>query len=83
MPRFYFDLHNDEDLLDQQGRELSGLADAKAEAMVEAREMICASVAEGKIDLRHHIDVRDEGGAIVHQVPFEDAVVVLRAGAPV
>lgn len=83
MRRFYFDLHNDEDLLDPQGRELNGLAEAQAEAMVEAREMICVSVAEGKIDLRHHIDVRDEDGAIVHKVRFDDAVVVLRAGAPV
>ena len=83
MPRYYFDLQNGEVLLDQQGRELRGLADAKTEALIEAREMICVSVSEGRLDLLHHIDVRDEDGATVHTVRFEDAVVVVRAGEPV
>ncbi len=41
--------------------------------------MIQASIAEhGKIDLRHHIDLRDESGTIVYVMHFEDAVTVQR-----
>lgn len=41
--------------------------------------MICASVtADGKINLRHCIKLRDESGAIVCVVHFEDAVEVTR-----
>jgi len=41
--------------------------------------MIQVSVEEtGRIDLRHHIDVRDESGAIVFVMHFEDAVTVQR-----
>ena len=83
MARFYFDLHDDEDVIDNQGRELGGVEEAKLEAVIEAREMIGASVAEGTIDLHHHIDVRDEGGSVIHTVRFGDVVQVVREGRPV
>jgi len=79
MPRYFFDLHNDIDALDPEGKELPDLEAAKREAFADARAMIQASVAEqGKIDLRHSIDVRDGSGNIVHTVRFEDAVTVSR-----
>ena len=79
MPRFYFDLHNDIDALDEEGRELPDLQHAIAHALGEARVMIQASVYEtGRIDLRHHIDVRDEDGKVLHVVHFEDAVTIQR-----
>jgi hypothetical protein len=41
--------------------------------------MIQASVAEtGRIDLRHHIDVRAGSGEILYVLRFEDAVTVKR-----
>ena len=41
--------------------------------------MIQASFADtGHIDLRHHIDVRDESGAVVYVLHYEDAVTVQR-----
>ena len=79
MPRYFFDLHDDVDALDLEGKVLSGLEAAKAHALCEAREMIQASVAEhGHIDLRHHIDIRDESGVTVDVLHFEDAVTVRR-----
>jgi hypothetical protein len=46
--------------------------------------MIQASVAEqGKIDLRHRIEARDEGSDVVFIAHFDDAVRVLREGKPV
>jgi hypothetical protein len=79
VPRYFFDLHNDMDACDDEGVELSNTDAALAHALSEARTMIQASVAEtGRIDLRHHIDVRDESGTIVYVMHFEDAVTVQR-----
>lgn len=79
MPRYYFDLHNDMDAPDPECKELRGVEAAKAAALAEAREMIKASIDEtGRIDLRHHIDVRDESGAVVFVMHFGDAVGVQR-----
>jgi hypothetical protein len=79
VPRYFFDLHNDMDVIDDEGVELPELDGALAHALSEAKSMIQASVADtGRIDLRHHIDVRDESGATVYVMHFEDAVTVQR-----
>jgi hypothetical protein len=79
MPRYFFDLHNDMDALDPEGKELPSLEAAKAHALVEALEMIQASIVDHrKVDLRHHIDVRDETGVVVYVMNFEDAVTIQR-----
>ena len=84
MPLYFFDLHNDMDAPDAEGQDLSDLHAAERQALREARQMIAASVTEqGKIELRHNIQVRDESGATVHWVEFEDAVSVQRGGKPV
>lgn len=79
MPRYFFDLHNDIEAQDEEGRELPGVDAVVAEAVKEARELIKASIDEtGRIDLRHHIDVRDDRGKTVFVIHFEDAVTVQR-----
>ena len=77
MPRYFFDLHNDMDAVDVEGRDFPDLQAARSTAVKEARAMICASVSvDGKINLRHCIKLRDESGAVVSVVHFEDAVQV-------
>jgi hypothetical protein len=79
VPRYFFDLYNDMDVLDEEGKKLPNLEAAKAEALREVREMLQASIIDsGTINLCHRIDVRDEAGRIVHVVHFEDAVTVQR-----
>jgi len=81
VPRYYFDLHNDMDVLDEEGKELPDLRAVQAAALCEVREMALASIADnGELNLCHHIDVRDESGAIVYVMRFEDAVTVKRGG---
>jgi hypothetical protein len=77
MPCFYFDLHNDVDVLDAEGKELSGLEEARKIALCEAREMIGASVQQGRVDLNHFIQVRDESGAVVHRLRFGEAIEIV------
>ena len=84
MPRYYFDLHNDLDLMDDQGVILPTFEDARARAFLEAREMICSSVDEhAKIDLGHRIAIRDEHDTIVGKVRFDEAVLFVRDEVPV
>lgn len=79
MPRFYFDLHNDLDVRDDEGRELPDLAAARAESIREAREMMTESVRNGRVALDHRIVVRDESDATVCVMRFGDAVEIVRA----
>jgi hypothetical protein len=82
MPRYFFDLYNDEVSLDDEGAVLPGPEEAYGRAMREAREMITASVEEhGKIDLSHRIEVRGESGLVLDRVPFEQAVNFLRTAS--
>ena len=83
MPRYYFDLHNDMDALDPEGKELSGIEEAKEQALVEARAMLESSAGHGRIDLNHFIQVRDHSGKIVHRLHFGDVVTIIpRNGEP-
>ena len=82
MPRYFFDLHNDLDAPDPEGKELPDLDAAKAHAIRLTRGMVAASATEhGKIDLGHCIEIRD--GEVVAVIKFEDAVSFVREGQPV
>lgn len=74
MPRYFFDLRNDVDVNDEEGRELAGLPAVRAVAIAEAREMMTESVLNGHLDLNHSIEVRDERGIVILIVHFGEAV---------
>lgn len=74
MPRFYFHLHDDVIALDDEGRELADVAEARAAAVAGAREIIADQVREGRLNLRHRIVVEDENCQQVLTVPFRAVV---------
>ncbi|MBR1127973.1 DUF6894 family protein [Bradyrhizobium iriomotense] len=81
MPRYYFDLRDEEELaLDEEGLELSGLRAAQVEAARSladmAREAACSSVP---VNGRHRmaIEVRDISGPVM-QVKFTFEVETLK-----
>lgn len=76
MRRYFFNLYNDVDAIDEEGTELPDLAAAMEHAIEECREMICASVREGHLNLDHRIEVTDEDGTRLLTVPFRDAVAI-------
>ena len=83
MTRYFFDLHDDFDVIDEEGAELPDLDAARLRSIREVREMACASIKDhGHIDLRHRIDIRTDD-KIVCSVRFEDAVRIKRGGKPV
>ena len=75
MPRFYFHLHNDEDVSDEGGEEMADLEAALAHALRMVRfEVSEGALRDGRIVLSHRIDVEDGNGAVLASVYFRDAV---------
>jgi hypothetical protein len=75
MPRFFLHLHDCGTLVpDEEGREFPSLEAAVERATLEARELLSAEVAEGKLCLGCQIEVVEEstGRAII--VPFSATV---------
>jgi hypothetical protein len=67
-------LYDDLIVLDREGVELDGDENALEVALLNAREMACAEVAEGRLVLDHRIDTVDEAGKRVGVVSFCNAV---------
>ena len=77
MPRYYFQLHNDIDVPDDEGKELPDLNAACDWAACSARMVMGQTLKEeGTISLKHRIDVEDEQHAVLATVWFKDAVQV-------
>jgi hypothetical protein len=79
MPRYFFDLRNDIDARDEEGRDLPDLRFMRKAALAEAREMMTESVLDGKPDLNHRIEVRNEVGDLIYTLRFADAVHIIPA----
>lgn len=72
--RYFFHLYDDMTVIDEEGAELSGMEAARKKALADAREMACAEVLEGHLDLRHRIEVADESGEVLFTVQYRDTV---------
>ncbi|HEU4652021.1 MAG TPA: hypothetical protein VFS49_11470 [Croceibacterium sp.] len=74
MPRYFFHLHNDVDVLDEEGLNLPDLDSARETALVEARNMAAESVKDGHLTLSHYVAVTDENGETLFRTSFQEAV---------
>lgn len=77
MPVFRFHLHECGTVTeDEEGVSAADVAEARVLAVKAAREVMCAEVANGRLCLSCRIDVTDESGAVVLQVPFKDILTI-------
>jgi hypothetical protein len=77
VPRFYFHLHNDIDVPDDEGVDLPDLNAARAHAARQARVTFGETAKdEGRVVLHHRIDIENEQGTVLDTVHFRDAVSV-------
>ncbi|WP_129792365.1 hypothetical protein [Sphingosinicella sp. CPCC 101087] len=77
MPRYYFHLHNDMDVSDEEGMGLPDLEAAREQALENARVMACVSIKEqGNVNLDHYIEVTDERGEALFKLTFREAFTV-------
>jgi len=74
MPRYYFHLYNGMTVMDGEGKMLPDLDAARANGIKEAREMMTETVAEGRINFSHRIEIADHAGDVAATVQFGEAV---------
>lgn len=73
--RYYFHLRESETyLVDEEGLELTGTEAIMAAATAGARSVIANDVMRGKLPLRAVIEVDDQMGRRVLELPFRDTV---------
>ncbi len=73
MPLYFFHIRNSEHVDDEQGRELSDLAAAREIALEGVRELVCADIKKGWLNLDHYVEVADEAGAVLLRLTFREA----------
>ena len=76
MPRFFFNLHDDGMLIDEEGAELPTADAARSLAVRVARELASQQVLEGRLVLSHSVEVEDQDRRSILVLPFGDAVTV-------
>jgi hypothetical protein len=75
VPKYYFHLHNDMDVPDEEGTDLPDLEAARDYAIRQARVTFAETAKDtGRVVMDHRIDIEDEQGAVVDTVRFRDAV---------
>jgi len=75
MPRFFFHLHDCGVFIpDPEGREFANLDEAINIAKIEARDLLAAEVAEGKLCLGCRIEVVEQATNRSVIVPFSSTV---------
>lgn len=78
MPRYYLNIYNDADVLDEEGMEFPDLAAAKQEAIRGARGMMADHLLEGRpITLDHRIEIADANGTVLVKIPFRELVTIV------
>jgi hypothetical protein len=78
MARFFFHLHDDAIVRDEDGLELPDAAAAHREAVRNARALIADQALKGRVDLSHYLRVEDEEGREVLVLPFAEALEIAR-----
>jgi hypothetical protein len=65
------------ELLDPEGANYTDLEALRASVLMAARELMCADLNNGLLDLRFWIDAEDESGACIYSLPFSAAAKIV------
>ena len=76
MALYFFDIYNDETVMDPEGIELPDDAAAMQRAVVETRVLAAESVRKGHLVGSHRVEVRDANRDLVGTVRFDEAVAI-------
>ena len=74
MPKYFFNIHNDVETRDEEGKELPDLDAAIDYAISGARSLAAETVSEGRLIGHHRIEIVDGEGKLVRRVRFDEAV---------
>ena len=73
MPRYFFNVYDEEVTPDEEGVEYPDLAAARAAALDGARELVCDQIQNGYLNLDHRIEVAGAEGETLLTITFRDA----------
>lgn len=77
MPHYFFNLNEcGRRLVDEEGRDLRADDDVRDVAIHEARTIMQAEIADGRLCLGCSVEVRDESGDVLLWLAFREAVTV-------
>jgi hypothetical protein len=78
MPLYFFNVHHDGRVTnDPEGEELPDLVAARVEAVSAVRDIAAELVGNGDLlDMSGRIEITDEGGETLLNVPFRDALAI-------
>lgn len=74
MPRYYFNIYNDDMTLDDQGADLADEHAARAHAVKAVRSLAAATVQHGHLVGHHRVEFVDENQNPLGEVRFDEAV---------
>lgn len=80
MPRYFMQSRHAHAGPDEVGRDLPDVEAARQSAVQDLREMLYEDIREGRLDLGHVIDIKDDRGRHVASVPLSDAVELINDG---
>ena len=80
MPLHFFNLRSDIDVDDPDGVDLPDDAAARDFALENARDLVCADIKTGVLNLDHCIEVVGHDRALVMTISFRDAFEVRSRG---
>jgi hypothetical protein len=73
MPVYLFHIRNSEHTDDEEGTDLPDLAAARDHALEGARDLVCADIKKGWLNLDHYIEVADQSGTLLFRLTFREA----------
>jgi hypothetical protein len=74
MARYYFHLYDDVVTLDEEGVDLPDIDAARDNAIAAIRGLICGDVQNGRLDLRHHLEVAGEDNQRLLTIRYGEAL---------
>ncbi|WP_030539920.1 hypothetical protein [Sphingobium sp. DC-2] len=78
MPRYFINIYNDADVLDDEGADHADLAAAKEVAIRGVRAMMAEHVSSGRpVNLRHRVEITDNSGKVLATIPFGELITIV------
>lgn len=74
MPRYYFDICDDDTTIDREGMEFADAHAAIAFAYKAARDIAVETAVEGRLVTEHRIEIADADHRLIDTVTFGEAV---------
>ena len=76
MPRYYFNVYNDDVTMDPEGTELADEQAARAYAVQAIRSLAADTVLHGHLTAHHRVEIVDENREPVASVRFDEGIAI-------